>query len=69
MDQYEIRIKGHIDKHWQYWFEGMNIDLHPGGETIITGDVKDQSSLHGMLNRIRDMGIVLVSVKRTTSTR
>jgi hypothetical protein len=62
MDHYEIVIKGHMGPHWESWFEGMRVDRLVSGETVIQGPVKDQTSLHGMLSRIRDMGMPLIRV-------
>lgn len=61
--KYEIRIKGHLDERWLRHFEGLEILLHSEGETTITG-LMDQSTLHGILNRIRDLGLELISVQR-----
>lgn len=59
---YKIRIKGHLDPQWTDWFEGLTITLEDNGETLLTGPVVDQAALHGMLKRIRDLGMPLVSV-------
>jgi hypothetical protein len=59
---YEIRIKGHLDHRWVDWFEGMTITLEDSGETLLTGPVVDQSALHGLLRKVRDIGLPLVSV-------
>lgn len=61
---YQIRIKGHLDDQWVEWFEGMSITLDDDGDTLLTGPVIDQSALHGLLKKIRDLGMVLVSVNR-----
>lgn len=61
---YEIRIKGHLDKRSAAWFEGLTITLEDNGDTLITGPVIDQAALHGLLKKIRDLGIVLVSVNQ-----
>jgi len=60
---YRICIKGHLDKHWMRWFEGLSVSQQPNGETVISGEM-DQSALHGILNRIRDLGLELISVQR-----
>ena len=59
---YQIRIKGHLNKKWSDWFDGMRISLEDNGETLITGFVVDQAALHGLLKQIRDLGISLISV-------
>jgi hypothetical protein len=61
--RYEIRINGHLDERWMRYFEGLEILLHPNGETTIQG-LMDQATLHGILNRIRDLGMELISVQR-----
>ena len=59
---YEIRIKGHLADRWVYWFEGLTITLEEGGNTLLTGPVVDQSALHGLLRKVRDLGMPLLSV-------
>ncbi|MBV7328555.1 hypothetical protein KFU94_09895 [Chloroflexi bacterium TSY] len=61
---YQIRITGHLDERWSDWFEGLTITPEDHGTTLITGAVADQAALHGILERIRDLGIQLISVKR-----
>ncbi|MDZ4765928.1 MAG: hypothetical protein SGI73_15390 [Chloroflexota bacterium] len=59
---YQIRIKGHLGSQWTDWFEGLTITLEDGGNTLLTGQVVDQSALHGLLRKVRDLGMSLVSV-------
>ena len=61
---YEIRIKGHLDNRWADWFEGLTITLEDNGETLLTGPVVDQAALHGLLRKVRDLGMPLISVSR-----
>ena len=58
----EIRVQGRIDEHWSDWFEDFEIAHTEQGETILTGDVADQSALYGLLARLRDLGLPLISV-------
>lgn len=59
---YQIRIKGHLDSQWTDWFEGLTITLEDNGDTLLTGPVMDQAALHGLLKKVRDLGLPLVSV-------
>ena len=59
---YEIRIKGHLADRWAAWFEGLTITLEEDGDTLLTGPVVDQAALHGLLRKVRDLGMPLVSV-------
>ncbi len=61
---YQIRIKGHLDEQWTEWFESLTITLEENGDTLLTGPVIDQAALHGLLKKIRDFGIPLISVNR-----
>jgi hypothetical protein len=58
----QIRIKGHLGQQWMDWFEGLTITLEEDGSTLLSGSVIDQSSLHGFLKKIRDLGMPLLSV-------
>ena len=64
---YQIRIEGHLGRHWTDWFGGMTITLEDNGNTLLTGPVVDQAALHGVLKRVRDLGMTLLSVNRVTS--
>jgi len=59
---YQIRISGHLDRQWSDWFDGMVIMLGKDGDTLLTGPVADQAALHGLLKKVRDLGVTLVSV-------
>jgi hypothetical protein len=64
---YEIRFRGHLDARRSQMFEGLEMVQGPGGETVLTGSVIDQAALHGILSRIRDLGVPLLSVKRLSA--
>jgi hypothetical protein len=64
---YEIRFKGHLSSYRAQMFEGLDMVQGPGGETVLTGPVIDQAALHGILNRIRDLGVPLLSVRRLSA--
>ena len=59
---FQIRIKGHLGQQWTDWFEGLTITLEDNGDTLLTGELVDQAALHGILKKVRDLGIPLVSV-------
>ncbi len=59
---YEIRLKGHLNNRWANWFEGLTITLEDNGDTLLTGPVIDQAALHGLLKKVRDLGMPLISV-------
>ncbi len=61
---YQIRLKGHLGSEWTDWFEGLTVTLEEDGETLLTGPVIDQAALHGLLKKIRDLGMPLISVNR-----
>jgi len=68
---YEIKIRGFLDEHWKQWFEGMELGNMTNGETgqectLITGPVADQPALHGLLAKIRDLNLNLISVRKIT---
>ena len=59
---YQIRLKGHLDPQWRDWFEGLTVTQEEDGETLLTGTVVDQAALHGLLKKVRDLGLPLLSV-------
>ena len=59
---YQIRLKGHLEERWVKWFDGLAITLEEDGDTLLTGPVADQAALHGLLKKVRDLGLPLVSV-------
>ena len=59
---YQIRIKGHLGPRWADWFGGLTITLEDNGDTLLTGPVVDQAALHGLLKKVRDLGMPLISV-------
>ena len=61
---YQIRVKGHLDHSWSEWFEGLSMTHEEDGTTVLTGPLADQPALHGLLIKIRDLGLPLVSVNR-----
>jgi hypothetical protein len=61
-EYYEIKIKGHLDPCWSDWFAGLNLTYQEGDETLLSGLLPDQAALHGLLERIRDLNLKLLSV-------
>ena len=59
---YQIRVKSHLDSDWTDWFEGLTVTLEKSGHTLLMGPVVDQAALHGLLKKIRDLGMTLISV-------
>src|SRR5438067_625813 len=59
---YQIRLKGHLGRHWTDWFGGLTLTALDNGETLLTGPVVDQAALYGLLRKVRDLGIPLLSV-------
>ena len=63
--RYEIRVKGHLADRWAAWFDGMTLARQDDGTTVLHGPVADQSALHGLLRKVNDLGLPLVSVTPT----
>ena len=61
---YEICVQGHIGSEWSDWFDGLEVSHQPVGESVLTGPVPDQAALHGILIKIRDLGLPLLFVRR-----
>jgi hypothetical protein len=64
-ERYELRVRGVLDRHWSAWFEGLELRSEPGGVTVLAGPVADQAALHGLLAKVRDLGLELLEVRRT----
>jgi hypothetical protein len=62
--RYEIRVDGVLDARWSEWFEGMQISANVDGTSTIAGPVTDQAALHGLLGKVRDLGLPLITVRR-----
>jgi hypothetical protein len=62
MTVYEIRVKGHLDAHWTAWFAGLEITNLQNGEAVLSGEIADQAALHGVLAKVRDLGLPLIAV-------
>jgi hypothetical protein len=63
-EYYEIKIKGHLDQHWSDWFASLTLTHLEGNETLLAGELRDQAALHGLLERVRDLNLTLISVTR-----
>jgi hypothetical protein len=66
---YEISLKGHLNEKWDDWFDGLTITLKEDGNTVLSGSVIDDAALHGVLKKIRDLGLTLLSVNLLGSDR
>ena len=66
---YEIRVHGHLYDRWTGWFKGLTLTLEQNGDTLISGQVIDQAALFGLHRKVRDTGMLLVSVQRVTASR
>ena len=65
---YQIKIKGHLDNHWSAWFDNMTISNEANGEAVLHGPLADQAALHGVLIKIRDLGLPLLAVSTIATT-
>lgn len=66
---YRIRLKGHLGEEWAEWFAGMTITRESNGDTLLTGPVVDQAALHGLLKKVRDLGLPLIAMQRIPQDR
>lgn len=70
MDEpYEIRLQGHLDARWATWFDGLDLTNESDGTTVISGPVADQAALHGLLQKVRDTGLPLLSIQHASKGR
>lgn len=65
---YLIKVKGTLDPSWSAWFDGLTLEPTPEGETLLAGPVRDQTALHGLLGKIRDLGLPLLSLQQVDPT-
>ena len=63
---YEIRLEGHLDARWAAWFDGLSLTQESDGTTVLRGSIVDQAALHGLLGKVRDLGVPLIAVHRRT---
>ncbi|MBP1703143.1 MAG: hypothetical protein H6Q38_2250 [Chloroflexi bacterium] len=68
-EYYEIRLKGHLEARWEQWFDGLIISLEEDGSTLLSGPLADQAALHGILKKVRDVGLTLLSVNSVKPDR
>ncbi|MBL8055629.1 MAG: hypothetical protein JNK29_02970 [Anaerolineales bacterium] len=62
-ERYAIRIKGHLDPRWAEWFDGLTLTPEPAGTTLLEGPLADQAALHGVLTKLRDLGLPIISIQ------
>jgi len=67
--RYEVRITGHLDARWAAWFDGLSVSHGSDGTTVLSGPIADQAALHGVIQRVRDLGLPLVSVTQVETDR
>ena len=65
-ENYEIRVKGHLNARWADWFDGLTLTQESDGTTVLSGSLIDQAALHGLLGKVRDLGLPLIAVHRRT---
>ena len=65
-ESYEIRVEGHLNARWADWFDGLTLSQESDGTTVLSGSVVDQAALHGLLGKVRDLGLPLIAVHRRT---
>ena len=63
---YEIRLQGHLNARWTDWFDGLTLTQESDGTTVLSGSLMDQAALHGLLGKVRDLGLPLIAVHRRT---
>jgi hypothetical protein len=68
VSSYDIRVKGHLDARWSEWFGGLVVTNLENGEARLSGEIVDQAALHGLLARVRDLGLPLIAVTKGVST-
>jgi hypothetical protein len=68
-EYYEIKIKGYLDQRWEEWFAGLKLTHLEGDETLLSGTLPDQAALHGLLERVRDLNMTLISVTSGSSSK
>ena len=64
--RYEIRLQGHLEPRWADWFDGLSLTQESDGTTVLSGSVVDQAALHGLLGKVRDLGLPLIAVHKRT---